>query len=224
MTGAALGWVFAARWEATPFLRRKSAEQLTDLPFPIYRLEHEGIPSRVTITGMGPGAARKGTRFLLERYPLRGIINAGLAGGLAPGLSIGTVTRVTHTTSVAPGAERPVTPWFVRQERDPEFWDHPSHTRLLTVESPVFDTRLRHHLGQWGDLVDMEGAAIVEVCHEWGIPCTLVKLVSDLADDAAQKVLQDNLKPSCQLLADHLERLTLRNLEMCLWHRIHCHV
>jgi adenosylhomocysteine nucleosidase len=33
--------------------------------------------------------------------------------------------------------------------------------------------------------VEMEGAAIAQVCHEYGVPCAIVRTVSDTADDHA---------------------------------------
>jgi adenosylhomocysteine nucleosidase len=33
--------------------------------------------------------------------------------------------------------------------------------------------------------VEMEGAAVAQVCHEWGIPFAAVRIISDRADDAA---------------------------------------
>jgi len=33
--------------------------------------------------------------------------------------------------------------------------------------------------------VEMEGAAIAQVCHEYGVPCAVVRTISDTADDHA---------------------------------------
>jgi adenosylhomocysteine nucleosidase len=33
--------------------------------------------------------------------------------------------------------------------------------------------------------VEMEGAAMAQVCHDWGVPFAAVRTVSDRADDAA---------------------------------------
>ncbi|MBF0109571.1 MAG: hypothetical protein HQL76_10385 [Magnetococcales bacterium] len=219
-----VGWIFAARWEASPFLRRKSALKVADAPFPLYRMESEEAVSWAIVTGMGPEAARAGTWALIEKCEPQGIVNAGLAGGLTPEMTIGSKIKVTHASLI--DTDRPLSPvfWYGREnpgKPEASFGAARKEKRLLTVTEPVFDTRLRTTLSQWGDLVDMEGAAIVAVCHEAEIPCTLIKLISDLADDGARKGLQENMKTHCRLLADLLEPLSPDELEMNPWKPIH---
>src|SRR5262249_2854977 len=33
--------------------------------------------------------------------------------------------------------------------------------------------------------IEMEGAAVAQVCHDYGVPCAVVRTISDSADDAA---------------------------------------
>jgi adenosylhomocysteine nucleosidase len=49
-----------------------------------------------------------------------------------------------------------------------------------TAESRVLQDALPHALA-----VEMEGAAIAQVCHDYGVPFAAVRTVSDRADDAA---------------------------------------
>jgi 4-hydroxybenzoate polyprenyltransferase len=53
---------------------------------------------------------------------------------------------------------------------------------LVTVQDPVFDPDGRSVLAKAGELVDMEGFAVAEVCRELHIPCCLIKGVTDFGD------------------------------------------
>lgn len=57
--------------------------------------------------------------------------------------------------------------------------------RLATGDAFISDTTTRDRLAVNADLCDMEGAAVVAVADSFGIPVTLLKQVSDNADEAA---------------------------------------
>jgi adenosylhomocysteine nucleosidase len=51
------------------------------------------------------------------------------------------------------------------------------------VASPAKKAELHRELG--ADAVEMEGAAVAQVCWQWRVPCLVIRSVSDLADDDA---------------------------------------
>lgn len=51
------------------------------------------------------------------------------------------------------------------------------------VASPAKKAELHKELG--ADAVEMEGAAVAQVCWQWQVPCLVIRSVSDLADDNA---------------------------------------
>lgn len=54
---------------------------------------------------------------------------------------------------------------------------------LATGDSFISDTPTRTRLAQDSELCDMEGYAIAAVCRKFGVPCTLLKQVSDTANE-----------------------------------------
>ena len=63
---------------------------------------------------------------------------------------------------------------------------------------------------QQAQLCDMEGYAIAFVAQHFGIPCTLIKQVSDNADDAAADTWVDAVDRGAQDLAGAIRTLTQR--------------
>ena len=81
---------------------------------------------------------------------------------------------------------------------------------LATGDSFVNDPDTRARLVQQAQLCDMEGYAIAFVAQHFGIPCTLIKQVSDNADDAAADTWVDAVDRGAQDLAGAIRTLTQR--------------
>ena len=79
--------------------------------------------------------------------------------------------------------------------------------RLATGDSFVNDPDTRARLAQQAQLCDMEGYAIAFVAQHFGIPCTLIKQVSDNADDAAADTWVDAVDRGAQDLAGAIRTL-----------------
>lgn len=136
----------------------------------------------LVVTGIGKvHAAVATTRAILERgaEDLR-VLNVGTAGSLRDGVSglftPGTV--LNHDIS----ADLLRTLGHDAQERL-EIGDDP--TVLATGDLFVTDPQVRSALAAQAHLVDMEGYAVAWACRELGVPVTLVKHVSDDADEAS---------------------------------------
>jgi adenosylhomocysteine nucleosidase len=136
----------------------------------------------VLLTGIGKvAAASTVAAALAERRPSR-VLNIGTAGALRDGLDgvfdIGRVLEhdVDHAALSALIGE-PVSGEVVL---DPAL-----STVLATGDAFVADPATRARLAERAHLVDMEGYAIARACANAGVPCELVKVVSDSADEAA---------------------------------------
>ena len=150
------------------------------------RAEARHIPpeSRLLITGIGKVATAVAlTRALsaVDAPPIREIINIGTAGAL----------HSHHTGLFLPSAviEHDISAEALRTMGYPivDRWEIPSGdgTVLATGDTFVADPAHRDLLAEQADLVDMEGCAIAHVAAAFGVPCRLVKVVSDGADEGA---------------------------------------
>jgi len=219
------GILFATMEEAEPVLSRGRAMPLSENPFQLYRLENDTL---VIISGMGPAKARKAAQTLIEEG-VSAILNAGVCGALSDEIGRGEVFSVprvsdetAHSITLQPPALLPA-------------------RHLVSVKDPVFQPERRRELSVLGDLVDMEGFAVAEVCAEQNIPCLIIKGVTDFGDrggrgdirrylspvsgkvaDAVFQCLEsENAKISRRHCADHSAEANSTDAMAPLWKRLH---
>ncbi|WP_151549621.1 MULTISPECIES: nucleosidase [Corynebacterium] len=182
--------------ESRPLIVSATKEEAAYLP--------EDVP--VLITGIGTlAAAIKLTALLAEaraegRTPSH-IINIGTAGGLKDGVSgvfeIATVFKHDLDRDVF-------------EDATGRGWGEPYELKkvgplpaagLATGDSFIRDSETRARLGHYAELVDMEGVAFVEVARFFDIPITLIKQVSDSADENAATTWFDVVDHSAKEIA-----------------------
>jgi adenosylhomocysteine nucleosidase len=123
--------------------------------------------------GMGPPLTRAATARLFDGDASEApdhVMNAGICGGLDPDLEVGTLLNpeviVSHTT----GASYRHTP----PGREPQAG------KLVTTEGVHFDPELSRRFFEDGCLgVDMESAAVAEVCEAHGCPWSIYRCIGD---------------------------------------------
>ncbi|CAB0525791.1 nucleosidase [Corynebacterium diphtheriae] len=171
--------------------------------------EADGMPASIPtlITGIGTlNAAITLTRALADAHsrghrPSR-IINAGTAGSLIPSCSgIFEIDHVIkhdfdHETLTAITG-RP----FANRIDLPTVTSLPT-AGLATGDTFISDTATRDRLAQQAQLCDMEGYAVVKVAREFGIPVTLIKQVSDHADESAAAKWHDAARGGAATLGE----------------------
>jgi len=158
------------------------------------------------VAGVGKVAAAAGTRYLLDRFPLRVVVNYGTAGALSSQVRTGEIVIATtlihgdvgvvHSRgfkATGPGLieegrvvfelEHAVDPSAVeRARRAAENAVLPHHLgRIITCDQVVLDPDLRAHLGRSFDAVavEMESAAVAQVCDGEEVAFLAVRAVSD---------------------------------------------
>lgn len=191
-----------------------------------------GRPVAVAKSGIGKVCAALCAQLLVDRFHVRAIVNTGVAGGLHPSLRVGDFVVGTdavqhdvdggvfgYVRGCLPGSDDPTVP--TRFPGDRRLLDAfrraagrtlPGDCRVLegTIASgDVFvhtRTQKQEILSLFGAAaVEMEGAAIAQVAAANGIPCLLVRAISDLADDGAE-ISYDRFE---QEAADRCARLVI---------------
>ncbi|GII58784.1 nucleosidase [Planotetraspora thailandica] len=160
------------------------------------RFIDDGLP--VLLTGIGKVNAASALASVLSRGPLpSSVVNLGTAGALRPGLT------GTHVVSAV--IQHDLDTDVLRQLTG-ETYGAPL---TLTGDGPVLatgdvfvsDSAARDRLAARADLVDMEGYALASVAREAGVAITLVKNVSDEADEGAARTWRESVADAARELA-----------------------
>lgn len=152
----------------------------------------------LVICGIGKTAAASAvSRALAETPGITRVVNVGTAGALRAGLSGLFVPGRVFNHEISADALRVL-------GYDPFEWletDGDHEVVLASGDVFVSDTAVRNRLAKVAHLVDMEGYAVTWACRTYGVPVTLVKHVSDAADDSALEWL-DVVDASARVLGD----------------------
>jgi len=177
----------------------------------------------LSVSGVGKVRAALSTQYLIDQFAPECLVFTGLAGALNPAFEQGDVLVARDLVQYdvdarVMGFARGEIPWSGRQfvETDPalckflETWQ-PESGRLFFGRVGTGDTfmtarYLESHRYLQEELkieaVEMEGAAVAEVCNLNRLPCLIVRTISDKADGSAKTAFQDFLpKASINALA-----------------------
>jgi adenosylhomocysteine nucleosidase len=172
-----------------------------------------GKPAILALAGVGKVAAATTATMLIERYKVEHIIFTGVAGAVAAHVNVGDVvigtTYLQHDMDARPIFPRYEIPYTgisrytanaalvtmilgaYQTESMPANSSYHSkiHTGLILsgdrfVSSAAEVQTLRSELPD-ALCVEMEGAAIAQVCHDYHLPFVAVRSISDKADDNA---------------------------------------
>lgn len=205
-------------------------QQTTAAGLTVHRAAHAGHALRIVQSGVGKVNAALATQLLIDRFDVDAVLCTGTAGALADDLAIGDLVVATdcvqHDLQVdflgLPRGQVPFTDhrFFAT---DPTLREHATQVavgdrtvrtgRVLTgdrfVEDAADREALRADLG--GDCVEMEGAAVGQVCAVNDVPYLVVRAISDRADASSgadfQAVLEDAAEASARLVLTLLETL-----------------
>ena len=149
---------FALKEEAAPFRKIAAGKTAT-----------AQVGLSILITGIGRQNAEKSLREFLATHSPKLVLTCGFAGGLNPDLKLGDVVFETtdenlRSKLLAVGAK--LARIFCAN-------------RIATTIAEK--KKLRDETG--ADAVEMESAAIHVICHERGIPCATIRVISDTANE-----------------------------------------
>ena len=208
-----------------PCLADLRTERRAGRDFHLGRLDgHDVILVRC---GIGKVAAATTTAVLLDAFDASALLFTGVAGGLGEGVRVGDIvvatTLLQHDMNAEPLFPRWEVPLTGRARFDADaVWSArlaQASRALAAAEAHAVGAAIHAGMVVSGDrfvatraesdqlrallpdalAVEMEGAAVAQVCHDFARPFAVVRTISDRADDAAhgdfQRFVRDVAAP-----------------------------
>jgi len=169
-----IGIVMATRPEAAPFLQALELKEIKKGRMVLF----EGNGILLVLSGIGKTNAAIATTYCCATFGPRCILNLGAAGAAKTSLRMGDVFHVTEVVEW----DRPLFSRKGLRLHHPHVLPGFREATLATQDRPVITPDCRAEIGPFADLVDMEGAAVVQTAHRFETPCFLFKFVSDTPD------------------------------------------
>lgn len=170
----------------------------------------------LALSRIGKVAAATTATTLIERFQVQRLVFTGVAGGLGAAVQVGDVVVgshfLQHDLDASPLFPRFEVPLYgcARFSGDPDLTQQllqAASVALPVLQGPRPQARLHHGLIVTGDrfvasaaesralcqalpdalAVEMEGAAVAQVCHDYALPFAAVRTISDRADDDAHQ-------------------------------------
>ena len=220
-----IGLLVAVEMDAVLERYGDSAEKTRCGGFELLRYDNEAYSIIAVHAGAGEIAAAAATELLIAVCGVDLVVNFGVVGGLTPEMALSrtvVVERVVHydfDTSEVDWAEPgryfdyptpylPATPELVEKALAiaPELKKVTCASADKFVGRPEAKRALHE---RWGaDICEMESAAVVLTCNRAGVPCLLVKTVSDAIGGGAEEFNREIARSAslCLEIADRIIR------------------
>lgn len=204
-----------------------------------------GQPVVLALSRIGKVSASLTAAALISHFDVGRILFTGVAGGLAPGVMVGDVVVahefIQHDLDASPLFPCYEVPLYGRArfacdasltallqaavaEALQASPGSRAHTGLIAsgdrfvssqTESSALQAGLRS-AGHEALAVEMEGAAVAQVCADYGVPFAAVRTISDRADDLAHQDFPIFVRDVASLYAERIVRAFLRGLPPAL--------
>ncbi len=204
----------------------------------------DGVPVVLTVSRIGKVAAASTATLLIERFGASAIVFTGVAGGLGPGVKVGDVVVaqdfLQHDLDASPLFPRYEVPAYGRSR----FECHAALSQQLaeSVQAALAEGWPAAHLhcglvasgdrfvcgaeesrqlqqglreaGHEALAVEMEGAAVAQVCADHGLPFAAMRTISDRADDTAHQDFMQFVQTVASHYAERIMRRLLQRLSI----------
>jgi len=179
--------IIATRMEAEPFIHGLEMREREVRPFPIYM----GGDILMVISGIGKINAAMATAYACLRFDPLWILNLGAAGATHESEKLGRIYNIEKTVEPDRLHLRTNSPYI----QYPDSLQGVDKATLATQDKGIIDVDAFREIAPLADLVDMEGASVVQASQRFEKRCLLFKFVTDTPAHVGQgKIIMEHIK------------------------------
>lgn len=179
--------VMATMLEAKPFVLGMSLKETRKTPFRLFQNEN----TLLIISGIGKANAAMATVYCCLEFKPVCICNLGAAGVTHSGYDLG---EIFHIRKVIEHDRPDLNSKKAYIIHEPSLLKGFKTANLATGDRAVLDPKERNAISSKADLLDMEGASVVQACRKFETSCFLFKFVSDTPDHTRDQDIVDNIR------------------------------
>ncbi len=180
-----IGIIIATKIESEPFINGLGLTAFETKPFRVW----SGGSIVCAVSGIGKANAAIATAHCIEAHRPSAIFNFGAAGAADRTLTIGDIFHVDKVYEL----DRPQLGRAMPVVHKPDTLKGFRRISCGTSDRPMLEESDRAAAAQFTDIVDMEGAAVIQACEMYGVKCYLFKVVTDTAGCGLRDIIQNIL-------------------------------
>ncbi len=178
--------IMATLSEAKPFIQGLNLLQLEGTPFPAF----QNRKLVLAVSGIGKVNAAMATAYSCLTFHPAVVCNLGAAGATDQTAALGDAFQISKIFEL----DRPTLRNFQPHTHQPDRLNDVKTLHIATQDRPILLPDERNEIAQFAQLVDMEAAAVVQVCKQFGVKCLVFKFVSDTPDHTRGSDILANIK------------------------------
>ncbi len=167
----------------------------------IRTFEFNELKIHVIITGIGPQKTKRTLDAVADYINNGAIINIGVAGSLNNKLKIGE-WRIINQLLLSIDFNKKI-----ELITDDDF----NAASILTSGSEITSEKIKqkHHKEYSADLVDMESFYIADFAKQKNLPCKIIKMISDYADELTMQTFKKSLRKYEKEAANIIKKIVI---------------
>ena len=172
--------------EAKPFVNGLSLMKDMRGPFDVYGKDNLIL----AVSGVGKTNAAAATAYCCQEFHPSIVCNLGAAGATDISHGLGEIYHIEELMEY----DRPVFETGAPYKHTPHILKGFKTAKLATQDRAIVYEDERKEISSYADLVDMEGASVVQTCGIFQTNCTVFKFVSDTPDHVTGQDIVKNIR------------------------------